>query len=74
MARKTLVHLNTGRPAISFGERGSDTFMDLTREVRLISLKPVIYAANVDEEGLAEDNEYWLRLFISLQRSRIQSQ
>jgi GTP-binding protein YchF len=58
MARRALEHLNTGRPAVSFSERESDTFMELTREIRLISLKPVIYAANVDEEGLGEDNEY----------------
>ena len=32
--------------------------MELTKEIRLISIKPVIYAANVDEDGLAEDNEY----------------
>ena len=32
--------------------------MELRRETRLISAKPVIYAANVDEAGLAEDNEH----------------
>lgn len=58
MAKRLLEHLNTGRPAITFGECESDTFAELTREVRLISSKPVIYAANVDEEGLGKDNEY----------------
>jgi len=58
MARRALDHLNTGKPASSFNERDSDAFMELIREIRLISMKPVIYAANVDEEGLGEDNEH----------------
>ncbi len=58
MAKHALDHLSDGKPAISFEERESDTFMELTRDMRLITLKPMIYAANVDEEGLAEDNEY----------------
>ena len=58
MAQRALDHLNTNKPAISFDKRESDTFMELTRDMRLITLKPMIYAANVDEEGLGEDNEY----------------
>lgn len=58
MARKVLDHLNTGKPAISFSERESDSFIELTKEISLISLKPVIYAANVDEDGLGTDNEH----------------
>lgn len=55
MAKRLLEHLT---PAILFAERESDDFMELTKETRLISLKPVIYAANVGEDGLGEDNEY----------------
>ena len=58
MAKRLLDHLYTGSPAILFVERESDDFMELTKETRLVSLKPVIYAANVDEDGLGEDNEY----------------
>ncbi|MBA4372086.1 MAG: redox-regulated ATPase YchF [Thermodesulfovibrio sp.] len=58
IARKLLDHLNTGSPAILFAEKESEIFEELTKETRLISLKPVIYAANVDEAGLSEDNEY----------------
>ncbi|MBI4688116.1 MAG: redox-regulated ATPase YchF [Nitrospirae bacterium] len=58
MAKRALDHLNTGKPAINFSERESDAFIDLTKDIPLISLKPVIYAANVDEEGLAGDNKY----------------
>ena len=57
-ARRLLDHLNTGAPAILYGDKASDAFSELTKETRLISLKPVIYAANVDEDGLAEDNEH----------------
>jgi hypothetical protein len=56
--RRLLDHLNTGAPAVLFNESGSDAFIELAKETRLISLKPVIYAANVDEDGLDEDNEY----------------
>lgn len=58
MAKKLLDHLNTGAPAILFNESDSEAFIELTKETRLISAKPVIYAANVDEAGIAEDNEY----------------
>jgi GTP-binding protein YchF len=57
-AKKLLDHLNAGAPAALFSERESDAFIELSKETRLITLKPVIYAANVDEGGLAEDNEY----------------
>jgi GTP-binding protein YchF len=58
MAARVLDHLSTGKPAISFDDRESDTFLELAKDMRLITLKPMIYAANVDEDGLAEDNEY----------------
>ncbi|MBI5101752.1 MAG: redox-regulated ATPase YchF [Nitrospirae bacterium] len=57
VSKRLLDHLNTGAPAILFAEKESEIFTELTRETRLISLKPVIYAANVDEAGLSEDNE-----------------
>lgn len=57
-AKKLLEHLNTGAPAILFADSGSDSFIELTQETRLITSKPVIYAANVDEAGIAEDNEH----------------
>ena len=58
MAKRMLDHLYAGSPASLFADRESELFLDLTRETRLITLKPVIYAANVDEDGLAEDNEH----------------
>jgi GTP-binding protein YchF len=58
MAKRLLDHLNTGGPAMLFAEKESEVFTELTKETRLISLKPVIYAANVDEAGLGEDNAH----------------
>ncbi|MBI5640024.1 MAG: redox-regulated ATPase YchF [Nitrospirae bacterium] len=57
-AGRLLDHLNTGAPANLFEGRESEAFTELTKETRLISLKPVIYAANVDEKGLGKDNEH----------------
>jgi hypothetical protein len=57
-AKRLLDHLYTGKPAAHFAECETDIFLELSKETRLISLKPVIYAANVDEDGLVEDNEH----------------
>ncbi len=57
-AKNLVEHLNSGEPAILFSEKESDAFIELIKETRLITLKPVIYAANVDEDGLESDNEY----------------
>lgn len=57
-AKRLLDHLNVGKPANTFSERESDVFIELIKETQLITLKPVIYAANVDEDGLGADNKY----------------
>jgi GTP-binding protein YchF len=58
MAKKVIEHLNTGDPASTFSDHESDTFIEMTKDIRLISSKPMIYAANVDEEGLEGDNDF----------------
>ena len=55
-------YLNEGNPASGFAERESDLYLELIQELRLISAKKVIFAANVDEDGLAEDNDYVTQL------------
>jgi len=57
-SKKLMEHLNNGEPASLFNEKESDAFIELIKETRLITLKPVIYAANVDEDSLETDNEY----------------
>ena len=53
-------HLDAGKSARSF-ETDSDDDAKLVAEGELLSLKPVIYAANMDEEGIAdfENNAYY---------------
>ncbi len=34
----------------------------MNKELRLLTSKPIIYGANVDEDGLGEDNEYVQKL------------
>ncbi len=58
MAVKLRDHLEQGHPATTFSERDSDLYRELDKELRLLTSKTVIYAANVDEDGLAEDNAY----------------
>jgi len=58
VAEKLQAHLSEGSPARSFADRDADAARDLYKELQFITDKTVIYAANVDEAGLAEDNEY----------------
>jgi len=57
VAKKLLAHMDQGRPASTFGE-GGKALDELLAELRLITSKNVIYCANVDEAGVAEDNDY----------------
>ena len=58
LAQALVEHLEAGNPIISYAERDTDTYRELIHEMRFITAKAVIYVANVDEEGLAEDNDY----------------
>jgi hypothetical protein len=51
-------HLDQGHPAATFPDRDGNAFAVLNHELRLLTAKPVIYAANVDEESLAAGNDY----------------
>jgi GTP-binding protein YchF len=57
MAKKLQDHLESGRTVATFPDQ-DDAFQTLKHDMRFLTAKPVIYAANVDEEGLAEDNAY----------------
>lgn len=50
--------LATGKPVTAYPDRESDVYRQLNNEMRFLTGKTVIYAANVDEEYLEEDNEY----------------
>ena len=50
--------LETGKPVSAFPDRESDAYRQLNSELRFLTGKTVIFAANVDEEHLVDDNEY----------------
>ena len=52
---KLLPHLNEAKPVRTLGL--SDDELDLLHEVHLLTIKPTMYIANVDEEGF-EDNKF----------------
>jgi len=56
-AKALLDHMNEGNPASSFSKdmKGLD---EMLTELRLITDKNIIYCANVDDEGVMEDNDY----------------
>ncbi|QGY38788.1 redox-regulated ATPase YchF [Pseudodesulfovibrio cashew] len=56
-AKALLAHLDQGQPAATFTEERKG-LAELLAELRLITAKNVIYCANVDEDGLMEDNDY----------------
>ena len=60
MAEQLQDYLGTGAPLWAFSQRNEDAFIALNHELRFLTAKPVIYAANVDENSLNDDNEYVL--------------
>lgn len=58
MALSVQDYLATGRPLWAYDQRENDVFKELNHELRFLTAKPVIYAANVDEDGLSESNIY----------------
>lgn len=53
-----LAHLNEGKAAAAFALPDNETFLASWRELGLITAKPVIYCANVDEVAVADGNAY----------------
>ncbi len=62
IATKIKEHLEEIKPLSNFELRDDETFQELDKELRFLSNKEVIYGANVDEDGLLEDNEYVKKL------------
>jgi GTP-binding protein YchF len=57
IATQLLEHLNAGQSVQEF-ESAEEFVETLKRELRFLTDKEIIYGANVDEDGLSEDNEY----------------
>ena len=52
-----LAALNDGKPASTFPLPDNEAFLQSWRELGLLTAKPVIYCANVDESAVADGNE-----------------
>ncbi len=61
MAQTLKDHLERGKPINLFEEWDAEAFQTLNRDMRFLTGKAIIYVANVDEDGLVEDNE-WVRV------------
>jgi hypothetical protein len=51
-------HLDQGHPISRYSDQDHEAFDNLSHEMQFLTAKPVIYAANVDEDGLEADNVY----------------
>jgi GTP-binding protein YchF len=51
-------HLAQGQPASTFSEKDDERFEQLNDELRLLTAKPLIYVANVDEDTPSKGNSY----------------
>jgi len=58
MALALKEHLGQGKPASSFPDADTEPYRVLNKEMQFITAKKVIYAANVDEDGLSGENDY----------------
>lgn len=56
-AKKLIAHMDQGQPVSTFPEE-LKALDEVLAELHLITAKNVIYCANVDEDGVAEDNDY----------------
>jgi len=55
-------HIADGNPVSTFEDIESDEFIAMNKELRLLTSKEIMYGANVDEDGLEEDNEFVQKL------------
>jgi len=62
LAEELLEFLGDGNLAINFKNSQSDEYKQLMQETRLLTNKEIMYGANVDEDGLLEDNKYVVAL------------
>ncbi len=61
-AERLAEFLGDGNLARSFDEFDSEIFEELNKDLRLLTSKEIMYGANVDEDGLLEDNEHVISL------------
>jgi hypothetical protein len=57
-AEELMEFLAEGKLARNFQKADNDMFIELNKDLRLLTAKEIMYGANVDEDGLLEDNEF----------------
>jgi len=62
VAEALLEHVAEGNPVSTFTDIESDGFVDMNKDLRLLTSKEIMYGANVDEDSLDEDNEFVTKL------------
>ncbi len=62
LCTKLIDFLNEGKLASQYAVPDNDHFIAEWNDMALLTNKPFIYCANVDENSLAEDNEHYLAL------------
>ncbi len=56
--QELLAHLGEGHMAKTFEHADDDKYKQLNQELRFLTGKEIMYGANVDEDGLLEDNDH----------------
>ena len=62
IAEALMEFIADGNPVSSFEGIEDEAFIAMNKEMRLLTSKEIIYGANVDEDGLEEDNKFVLEL------------
>jgi GTP-binding protein YchF len=57
-AKKVKEYLESGGMLTAYPGKDTESFWKLNHEMRFLTAKPVIFGANVDEDGLESDNTY----------------
>ncbi|NKQ41127.1 MAG: redox-regulated ATPase YchF [Sulfurovum sp.] len=58
IAESLLGHIEESNPVATFADKEDDAFIELNKEMRFLTSKEIIYAANVDEDCLEGDNQF----------------
>ncbi|MEM6529761.1 MAG: redox-regulated ATPase YchF, partial [Chloroflexota bacterium] len=58
VAAKIMDYLGEGKMLTAYPDRDTEEFIELNKEMRFLTAKPIIFAANVSEDDLEADNEY----------------
>lgn len=62
IANELMEWISEGNPVSTFFKKDDESFKKLEKELNFLTNKEIFYGANVDEDGLVEDNEYVKKL------------